>query len=75
VEPDTIAVVVRDSGPGFGNIPAQQGLGLTTVRRFAAENAGRLDVEQALLGGAELTLRLPRIIQLPPSIDRGDRCG
>jgi signal transduction histidine kinase len=75
VEPDTIAVVVRDSGPGFGNIPAQQGLGLTTVRRFAAENAGRLDVEQALLGGAELTLRLPRIIQLPPSFDGGDRCG
>jgi signal transduction histidine kinase len=60
VEADEVAIVVRDSGPGFGNIPPQQGLGLTTVRRFAAANAGSLDVQQALLGGAELTLRLPR---------------
>jgi signal transduction histidine kinase len=70
-EPDEIAVVVRDSGPGFGKIPAQQGLGLITVRRFAAENAGRLDVEQALLGGAELTLRLPRVRSLSIEVDGG----
>lgn len=75
VEPEEIAVVVRDSGPGFGNIPAQEGLGLVTVRRFAAENAGRLDVEQALLGGAELTLRLPRATSVDYSTDGGAQCG
>lgn len=75
VEPDDVAVVVRDSGPGFGKIPAQQGLGLVTVRRFAAENAGRLDVDQALLGGAELTLRLPRVDPLACEVDGGTRCG
>ena len=55
-----VLVVVRDSGPGFGNIPSQQGLGLVTVRRFAASCGGRLDAQNAPRGGAELRLRLPR---------------
>jgi signal transduction histidine kinase len=75
LEPDTIAIVVRDDGPGFGRIPAQQGLGLVTVRRFAAESAGSLDIDRALLGGAELTLRLPRVSDDRCRSDGGARCG
>lgn len=61
VEHDTVAVVVRDDGPGFGNIPTQHGLGLVTVRRFAEEHDGTLDLVAAPSGGAELTLRVPRL--------------
>lgn len=75
VEPEEVAIVVRDSGPGFGNIPPQQGLGLLTVRRFAAENAGRLDVGQALPNGAEVTLHLPREQGSTPLPAGGVRCG
>lgn len=59
-EETEVAVVVRDSGPGFGNVPAQEGLGLVTVNRFVAGSGGRLDVGRSSLGGAKLTLRLPR---------------
>jgi len=55
-----VAVVVHDNGPGFGNIPAQQGLGLITVRRFTAAYGGRLDVDRGIDGGARVTLLLPR---------------
>lgn len=74
-EPDAVVITVRDSGPGFGNIPAQQGLGLLTVRRFAAENGGRLVVQQSLLGGAELSLRLPRATASGSEPPGGPRCG
>lgn len=56
---DTVSVSVSDTGPGFGNVPTQQGLGLITVRRFAAECGGSLDVAGAPRGGARLVLRIP----------------
>jgi len=55
-----VAVVVHDNGPGFGNVPTQQGLGLVTVRRFAAACGGRLDVDRGIDGGTIVTLLLPR---------------
>ncbi len=60
VHPATVDVVVRDDGPGFGNIPSQEGLGLRTVRRFACEHGGSVDVRRGELGGAEVALQLPR---------------
>lgn len=61
VYPDggTIVIEVADDGPGFGNIPPQQGLGLITVRRFAAAVDGRLTVGTSSLGGALLRLEVP----------------
>jgi signal transduction histidine kinase len=53
------AIEVADDGPGFGRVPTQQGLGLVTVRRFAARCRGALEVGASGLGGALLTLRLP----------------
>jgi signal transduction histidine kinase len=73
-ETDTVAVVVRDDGPGFGNIPGQQGLGLATVRRFAAENGAQLEVGNAPQGGAELTLRMTRVAPLLCTPRRTTRC-
>lgn len=75
VEADTVAVVVRDDGPGFGKIPTQQGLGLVTVRRFAAENDASLEIAHVPRGGAELTLRLPRVQPLLCTSRRESRCG
>ena len=57
---DEVSVEVQDSGPGFGRVPAQEGLGLVTVHRFVAGCGGRLEVDRSPLGGAELALRLPR---------------
>jgi signal transduction histidine kinase len=56
---DSVTVAVSDTGPGFGNVPAQQGLGLITVRRFAAECGGTLDVVPGPMSGATLALRIP----------------
>jgi signal transduction histidine kinase len=50
---------VSDDGPGFGRMPAQQGLGLVTVRRFASRVRGSLDVGRSAFGGARLTLSMP----------------
>jgi signal transduction histidine kinase len=61
-EGDEVVVVVRDSGPGFGNVATQEGLGLVTVRRFVAGSGGRLEVGRSSLGGAKLVLRLPRVM-------------
>lgn len=54
-----IVVEVSDSGPGFGKVPAQQGLGLLTVRQFVTASGGSLSVGRSTLGGAQLTLVLP----------------
>jgi signal transduction histidine kinase len=56
---DSVTVSVTDTGPGFGNVPTQQGLGLVTVRRFAAACGGTLEVARPPHGGAELVLRIP----------------
>jgi signal transduction histidine kinase len=50
---------VADSGPGFGHLPPQHGLGLIGVRRFAERFGGDFLVGTSSLGGALVTLRLP----------------
>ena len=50
---------VADSGPGFGHLPPQHGLGLIGVRRFAERFGGDFSVGTSSLGGALVTLRLP----------------
>ncbi len=58
---------VTDDGPGFGRIPHQQGLGLVTVRLFAAEVRGSLEVGRSPSGGTRLTLTMPRLLPAPVS--------
>ena len=50
---------VADSGPGFGHLQPQHGLGLIGVRRFAERFGGDFSVGTSSLGGALVTLRLP----------------
>lgn len=57
--PGIIVVEVSDDGPGFGRVPAQQGLGLLTVRRFATSVGGSLTVGRSELGGAMVRLNVP----------------
>lgn len=59
VDGEDVVVEVADDGPGFGQVPVQQGLGLVTVRRFAERWGGSLAVAESLIGGARVTLRLP----------------
>lgn len=63
-------VEVADSGPGFGGIPRQQGLGLMTVRRFLDDIGGSFAVGRSNLGGALVTLRLPLAAE-NPHLDHG----
>ena len=56
---DDVLVEVADDGPGFGKIPAQQGLGLVTVRRFVTRFGGSFVVGTSELGGALVSIRLP----------------
>jgi K+-sensing histidine kinase KdpD len=51
---------VQDSGPGFGKIQREFGLGLGAVSRSAATHGGRLEHADAASGGARVSLRLPR---------------
>ena len=50
---------VADSGPGFGHLTPQHGLGLIGVRRFAERFGGDFSVGTSSFGGALVTLRLP----------------
>jgi signal transduction histidine kinase len=56
-----IVVEVADDGPGFGQIPAQQGLGLASARRFAAATGGNLTVGASRLGGVAVRMQLPAL--------------
>lgn len=56
---------VTDDGPGFGRIPRQEGLGLLTVRLFAAEVRGSLEVSRPPSGGTRMTLTVPRRLPAP----------
>lgn len=50
---------VADSGPGFGCIPSQQGIGLASVKQFAERYGGRLEIGGSRLGGTAVTVSLP----------------
>ena len=50
---------VADSGPGFGHLTPEHGLGLIGVRRFAERFGGDFSVGTSSFGGALVTLRLP----------------
>ncbi len=58
---DRAVLEVADSGPGFGRMPRQQGLGLLTVRQFVERHRGTLEVGTSTLGGALVTLRWPLV--------------
>ncbi len=50
---------VRDSGPGFGRIPAGSGIGLTAAARIIARYDGRIEFGSGTGGGACVSLWLP----------------
>jgi K+-sensing histidine kinase KdpD len=50
---------VEDSGPGFGKIEKNFGLGLAAVSRSAAKHGGRLEYGSGASGGARVSLWLP----------------
>jgi two-component system, OmpR family, sensor histidine kinase MprB len=52
---------IADSGPGFGYLQPQHGLGLIGVRRFAERFGGDFSVGTSSFGGALVTLRLPSV--------------
>lgn len=68
---DEVVIEVADSGPGFGKVAPQQGLGLLTVRRFVSHFGGSLAVGTSELGGALVSLRLPSA-PMDQSCDDGD---
>jgi signal transduction histidine kinase len=63
---------VADSGPGFGKLAPQQGLGLLTVRRFVEQSSGRFAVSTSRLGGALVSLRLPAVQRPALCMAHGD---
>lgn len=52
---------VADSGPGFGRIRRQQGIGLASVRLFAERYGGQVDIGGSRLGGTAVTISLPLV--------------
>jgi two-component system sensor histidine kinase TctE len=50
---------VEDTGPGFGKIETDLGLGLGAVSRSAAKHGGRLSYGNSASGGAQVSLWLP----------------
>ena len=57
---DWARVIVEDTGPGFGRIQGGLGLGLTTSARNVADFGGKLECGRGRLGGARVTVWLPR---------------
>lgn len=57
---------IRDSGPGFGNIPTGFGIGLAEVARIVADNGGRMDLENFAEAGVGVILWLPRLNGVAP---------
>lgn len=52
-------VTVEDSGPGFGKVPKDKGLGLAIVAQSLARYGGRLEYGRGGGGGVRATLWLP----------------
>lgn len=55
-----VDVIVEDDGPGLGHIPTGCGIGVQSVRRFAADCGGLLDLRDNRSCGVRARLRLPR---------------
>jgi signal transduction histidine kinase len=53
------ALVVEDSGPGFGKIPSGAGLGLSAVARHIVRHGGTVECGCGAGGGARVSLCLP----------------
>jgi two-component system sensor histidine kinase BaeS len=56
---DGVAVSVDDSGPGMTR-GSDDGLGLSIVRAIAEAHGGGVWIGKADLGGASVTIRIPR---------------
>jgi signal transduction histidine kinase len=54
-----VLLTVEDSGPGFGNIPAVTGLGLSAVARNIIRYGGRVECGSGSGSGARVSLWLP----------------
>jgi signal transduction histidine kinase len=64
-EGNTILAVIEDNGRGFGQGPAQFGLGLRGMRERVRELGGDLVFGAGPGGGARLTMRLPSADPVP----------
>jgi signal transduction histidine kinase len=56
---DWVWLAVEDSGPGFGGLPRNSGLGLSASAGLAAMYGGRLECGRGRLGGGRVSLWLP----------------
>lgn len=67
--PDHLAIVVADSGPGFGADPCpDSGMGLFLAQTAATNHRGRLRIGRSeRLGGAEVVLELPLPNRVQPA--------
>ena len=61
VEQDMVVITVSDSGPGFTDRQARTGLGLSIVTGIVVRLAGEIAFTRSELGGAEVTIRLPKV--------------
>lgn len=84
---ETLSLTVRDTGPGFsdsalatlfeiGGRPANatapgSGLGLHIAYELADQIGGRIEVANHALGGAQVTLLLPRVAWAPGLLNAG----
>lgn len=55
-----IRVEVSDSGSGFGTVPMRDGIGLLVVESAAKASGARLEIGTSLLGGACVSVIIPR---------------
>jgi K+-sensing histidine kinase KdpD len=53
-----VMLAVEDSGPGFGEIPSEAGLGLASVARSVIRNGGKVEYGCGARGGARVSIWL-----------------